>query len=68
MPGYGDYTAESVLNWITGQIPMPALPSVWLALFTVAPTADAGTRPKREELANPTNPSTPPAPAKNLKR
>lgn len=43
MPGYGDYTAESVLNWITGQIPMPALPSVWLALFTVAPTADAGT-------------------------
>ena len=32
------------------------------------PTADAGTRPKREELANPTNPSTPPAPAKNLKR
>ena len=32
------------------------------------PTEVAGVRPKREELANPTNPSTPPAPARNLKR
>jgi hypothetical protein len=32
------------------------------------PTSVAGTRPQREEGANPTNPSTPPAPARNLKR
>ena len=32
------------------------------------PTAVAGTRPQREELANPVNPSTPPAPATGLKR
>lgn len=43
MPGYSDYTAESTLNWITGQVAMPSLPAVYLALFTVAPTADAGT-------------------------
>jgi len=32
------------------------------------PTSVAGVRPHRDELANPTNPSTPPAPARNLKR
>ena len=32
------------------------------------PTANAGTRPQRDELANPVNPSTPPAPATGLKR
>ena len=32
------------------------------------PTSVAGTRPQREELANPTNPTTPPAPATGLKR
>ena len=32
------------------------------------PTEVAGVRPQREEGANPVNPSTPPAPARNLKR
>ena len=32
------------------------------------PTAVAGTRPRREELANPVNPPTPPAPCTGLKR
>jgi hypothetical protein len=43
MPGYSDYTAENNLNWVTGQKAQPVLPSIWLALFTVAPTSDAGT-------------------------
>ena len=42
MTGLSDYTAGYQLNWITGQLATPALPSVWLALFTTAP-ADAGT-------------------------
>jgi hypothetical protein len=42
MTGLSDYTAGYQLNWVTGQKAFPALPSVWLALFTVAPT-DAGT-------------------------
>jgi hypothetical protein len=32
------------------------------------PTADAGKRPAPDYAANPVNPPTPPAPAKNLKR
>jgi hypothetical protein len=43
MAGLSDYTAQAQLNWITGNSPMPALGSRYLALFTAAPTADAGT-------------------------
>lgn len=43
MPGYSDYTAQAELNWVTGQVAMPALPAVFLALFTTAPTSNAGT-------------------------
>lgn len=42
MTGFTDYTAGSVLKWMTGQQPMPALPAVFLALFTGV-GADAGT-------------------------
>lgn len=42
MAGYSDYAATAVGNWETGQLVMPALPSVWLALFTTAPTSDVG--------------------------
>jgi hypothetical protein len=41
MAGLTDYTSQNVLNYLTGRIAMPALPSVWLALFTTAPTSDA---------------------------
>jgi len=43
MSGLSDYSAENVLQYITGNRATPALPSVWLALFTTAPTSDAGT-------------------------
>lgn len=43
MAGLSDYAAEAVLNWESGCQPMPALASRYLALFTTAPTADAGT-------------------------
>lgn len=43
MAGLADYFAENQLNYITGQVAMPALPAVFLALFTTAPTSDAGT-------------------------
>jgi hypothetical protein len=43
MSGLSDYSADNVMNYLTGQLAMPALPSVWLALFTTAPTSDAGT-------------------------
>lgn len=42
MTGLTDYTAKNELNYITGQIAQPALPSVWLALFTAVGT-DANT-------------------------
>lgn len=42
MSGLSDYTAKNLLNYVTGQTAEPALPAVWLALFTTAPT-DAGT-------------------------
>ncbi len=38
MSGLSDYSAQAVLNWLTGQKAMPALPAVYLALFTTAPT------------------------------
>jgi len=42
MAGATDFTATNVLSYITGQIAMPALPSVWIGLFTTAPTSDSG--------------------------
>lgn len=42
MPGATDYTAVNVLNYLTGQLTVPAIPSVWLGLFTTAPTSDSG--------------------------
>jgi hypothetical protein len=42
--GFSDYSSENFLNSVTGNRP-PVFPSsgVWLALFTTAPTSDAGT-------------------------
>lgn len=42
MSGLSDYAANNALNWITGQKAQPALPAVYLALFT-AVGVDAGT-------------------------
>lgn len=43
MAGLADYGAQALLDWNTGCSPMPALASRFLALFTTAPTSDAGT-------------------------
>jgi hypothetical protein len=43
MSGFSDYMAQNVLNYATGSLLVPALPSLFLALFTTAPTSDAGT-------------------------
>lgn len=43
MPGLSDYTAQHQLDWLTGGAAFPALPSVWIGLFTAMPTSDAGT-------------------------
>lgn len=43
MPGLSDYLAIAALNFTTGNAPMPAISNRFLALFTVAPTSDAGT-------------------------
>lgn len=42
MTGFTNYAADNSLNYFSGQIPMPSLPSVFLALFTLVGT-DAGT-------------------------
>lgn len=42
MTGLSNYTGFNELNYITGQVAQPAVPSVWLALFTAVGT-DAGT-------------------------
>jgi hypothetical protein len=42
MTGFSNYSADNYLNHVTGQIPAPSLPSVFLALF-VAVGTDAGT-------------------------
>ena len=34
MTGFTDYTAQNELNYIAGLVTQPALPAVWLALFT----------------------------------
>ncbi|MBR0693666.1 hypothetical protein [Bradyrhizobium lablabi] len=44
MTGFSDFAAKNVLNYLTGQVPMPgttAVPAVFLALFTAVGT-DAG--------------------------
>ena len=43
MSGLSDYAAGSNLAFCTGQIGKTAPTSLWLALFTVPPTSDAGT-------------------------
>lgn len=42
MTGMSNYSADNFLNYICGQTPEAALPSVWMALMTAADT-DAGT-------------------------
>ena len=42
MTGLSNYTANNLLNWITGGVAEPSLPSVFLALYTAVGT-DAGT-------------------------
>ena len=42
MTGLSDYTADNLLNWLTGGVAEPSLPSVYCALFTAVGT-DAGT-------------------------
>lgn len=41
MTGLTNYTANNELNWLSGRIAQPALPGVWMALFTAVGT-DAG--------------------------
>ena len=43
MAGLSDYTAENLLNYIVGKTAVPTLPTAYVALFTTAPTSDAGT-------------------------
>lgn len=43
MPGMSDYSSGNWLAYITGKTAMPTLPVAFLGLYTVAPTADAGT-------------------------
>ena len=43
MAGLSDYSAQAALNFATGQQPPPAIGNRFLALFTAAPTSDAGT-------------------------
>lgn len=40
--GLSDYSALNLLNYLSGQLAVPALPAVFLALFTTAPTSDSG--------------------------
>jgi hypothetical protein len=43
MPGFSDYLAQATLDFCTGRAPAPLIGNRFLALFTTAPTADAGT-------------------------
>src|SRR5271166_4391875 len=42
MPGFGDYVAQSTLDYLLQLQAPPVIPGVWVALFTVPP-ADDGT-------------------------
>jgi hypothetical protein len=43
MAGFADFMAQAALNFVTGQQPMPLIGNRFIALFTTAPTSDAGT-------------------------
>lgn len=43
MAGLSDYSAQALLNWQSGESTFPIVGSRFLALFTTAPTSDAGT-------------------------
>ena|SRR5215469_4682331 len=43
MSGQADYAAQATLDWMSGRKAMPSLTNRFLALFTTAPTSDAGT-------------------------
>jgi hypothetical protein len=43
MAGCSDFLAQAALNFASGQQPFPAIGNRFLALFTTAPTSDAGT-------------------------
>jgi hypothetical protein len=43
MAGQSDYTAQNILNYLTGQVAMPSLPACYVALFTTLPSSNAGT-------------------------
>jgi hypothetical protein len=43
MSGKADYLAQAVLDFSSGRAPMPVIGNRFLALFTTAPTSDAGT-------------------------
>jgi len=70
MPGLSDFTSQEIMNWLacsrqTAVLPGGAVPTytsgdftnagVWLALFTVAPTSDAGTGGTEVPTAGGTN-------------
>lgn len=42
MPGMSDFTEQNLMNYLAGSLAMPALPPIWLSLWTVVPS-DAGT-------------------------
>jgi hypothetical protein len=42
MPGLTDYSSANVLAYLTGKTAMPSLPTVYVGLFTTAPTSDSG--------------------------
>lgn len=43
MAGFADFMAQAGLNFVTGNRAMPAIGNRFVALFTTAPTSDAGT-------------------------
>jgi hypothetical protein len=70
MSGLTDYSADAQLNWLTGSVAMPPLPSVWMALFTgvgndsgagFAEVATAGTGYARAQVAGNLTTSAPTA-------
>jgi hypothetical protein len=52
MSGLSDYSARNVMNYLTGQVAMPPLPAIYLALFTAAPASDAGPKALRSLIAS----------------
>jgi hypothetical protein len=43
MAGQSDYTAQNILNYLTGRVAMPSLLACYVALFTTLPSSNAGT-------------------------